>query len=735
MKILVAEGDEASARLLRRTLEGMGHEVATFGDGERAWSAVAGDPGGDEYRLILSDWSAGGIDGLELTRRIREAQAPGAPYRYVILLTGSGRDGADDRLAGLKTGADDFLTRPLDAGEVVSRMEVAQRILSLQEDVQARGAQVARLQGHLEEASPLGEILIAQGVLTPSRLHQALERQVAGGKRLGAILIESGWASEEDVARARSVQYDVPYVAAMEESPDPGLLAVVPEEVARRHGVLPLSVREDMFGGESVCLALTNPWNIEALDEVRALTGRRVEPLLASETALAAAIERAYRGSAAASLARDLMRDLTEGGGDASSAGDLRDMSAQDFDTTGDGADAVDQAPVIRLINSTLTDAIRRRASDIHVEPYRNDFEIRCRIDGELHVVRTLPRQFLAAAVSRLKVMAELDIAERRLPQDGRISLKVDGRGVDLRISTLPNQYGERVVLRVLDRASASMTLDQLAFSRANQRFWEALIHRPYGIILVTGPTGSGKTTTLYATLNALKSPAVNIMTCEDPIEYELDRISQSNVNEKAGLTFARQLRAILRQDPDVVLVGEIRDTETAETAFRAALTGHLVLSTLHCNEAAGAPTRLADMGVPPFLISSAIVGVTAQRLVRRLCPDCREAYEPDGRARALLAALTDGGESPDVPTLYRPKGCPRCDGLGYRGRVGVHEVLVFDDQMQSLTMRGADTRTLRRAALEAGMVPMISDGLVKAADGVTSLEELQKRVGGGFAA
>jgi Type II secretory pathway, ATPase PulE/Tfp pilus assembly pathway, ATPase PilB len=727
MKILIAEDDSTSALVLRKALEKMGHEVVVAEDGEIAWQVIAHDDA-FEHRLIISDWMMPEVDGLEFARRLRATRTPHEPYRYLILLTARGR--AEDRRMGLEAGADDFMTKPLDIGDLVARLEVAQRILALQQDVEARGNMVARLQGQLEQAAPLGEVLISQGVITPSQLRQALDQQSEKPRKLGAILIENGWVDEEDITRARSVQVDLPYIAVSEETPDPLLLALVPEEIARKHGILPLSVREDATGGEAVRVAVLNPWNIEGLDQVRALTKRRVEPLLASEGALAASIDRAYRG-----VGTNLGDEFVDATGEAGEAagGDLRDASVEDFDTTSADANAVDQAPVIRLINTVLTDAIRRRASDIHIEPYRKDFEIRYRIDGELHVIRSLPRQFLAATASRLKIMAELDIAERRLPQDGRISLRVDGRGVDLRISTLPNQYGERVVLRVLDRAATNMSLDQLAFSQTNQRYWETLIHRPYGIILVTGPTGSGKTTTLYATLNALKSPAVNIMTCEDPIEYELDRISQSNVNEKAGLTFARQLRAILRQDPDVVLVGEIRDTETAETAFRAALTGHLVLSTLHCNEAPGAPTRLADMGVPAFLISSAIIGVTAQRLVRRLCPDCREPYEPDARQRDLLYAMNEGRPL-TVPTLYRAKGCPKCDNLGYRGRMGVHEILMFDDRLQALVMQGADTKTLRSAAVESGMIPMIEDGLAKAAQGLTSLEELQKRVGGGFA-
>jgi len=410
---------------------------------------------------------------------------------------------------------------------------------------------------------------------------------------------------------------------------------------------------------------------------------------------------------------------------------DLDGASLSDITEDEDVSDTLrqsDQAPVIRFVNTLFSDAIRRRASDIHIEPRQRDFQIRYRVDGRLQVVRVVPRAFLAPTVSRIKIMAEMDIAERRLPLDGRIAMRLEGRSVDMRVSTLPTRYGERVVMRILDRSNACLGLDQLGFSAHNEALFGGLIRRPHGIILVTGPTGSGKTTTLYAALNALKSPDTNIITCEDPIEYELEGISQSNVNERAGLTFARQLRAILRQDPDIVLVGEIRDQETAEIAFRAALTGHLVLSTLHCNEAAGAASRLLDMGVAPFLIASALIGAVAQRLVPRLCPHCRQPYAADEGERALFRGL--GGEPAAELELYRAVGCGQCDKLGVRGRIAVHEVMLVNNRVRRLIMERAETEQIRQASLDMDMIPLVRDGLAKAAQGLTTLEGVQRKLG-----
>ncbi len=380
------------------------------------------------------------------------------------------------------------------------------------------------------------------------------------------------------------------------------------------------------------------------------------------------------------------------------------------------------QGPAVQMVNAMINEAVRVGASDIHYEPRKDKVEVRFRIDGVLHNWRDLPKDLQDVCAARIKVMAELDINEKRLPQDGRISISFSGRSVDLRISTLPIMYGEKVVMRLLDRSMSFRPLDGLDFSPHNKAAFENLIHQPLGLLLVTGPTGSGKTTTLYSALNVLRSKANNIVTCEDPIEYDMDGVNQSQVFEKIGLTFARQLRSILRQDPDVILVGETRDAETAEIAFRAAMTGHMVLSTLHSNDAPTAVTRLTDMGVPPFLISSGLIGMVAQRLVRRLCPQCRRQGAPTPQQSALLSIAPD-------EKIWHQVGCQACEGTGYRGRIGVHEVVAVDEQFSRLIMDRAPSSDLRRAAQAAGMVPMREDALLKMRMGLTSPEDVIRQV------
>ena len=571
----------------------------------------------------------------------------------------------------------------------------------------------------------MGDILIEHGIASAEQIKHALDMQASTGQRLGSILISNGWATEEQVTEVRSVQMDVGYVDVTVETPDPFAVALVPLEIAQRYLLLPLSV-EDGTGDKPgrLRLAMVDPWDVEATDWVQRETRRRIEPLLASETGLQAALERAYQSSRNEAHSSVMSETMELASLDSL---DLAVPDAEELDL-GDHVRQGEQAPVIRFVNTLFSEAVRRRTSDIHIEPRKKDFLIRYRVDGSLQTIKTVPRNLLAATVSRIKILAEMDIAERRLPLDGRISMRVEGKNIDLRVSTLPTQYGERVVMRILDRSTASMGLDELGFSAHNLLSFNSLIRKPHGIILVTGPTGSGKTTTLYAALNALRSPTTNIITCEDPVEYELEGISQSNVNERAGLTFARQLRAILRQDPDIVLVGEIRDAETAEIAFRAALTGHLVLSTLHCNEAAGAVSRLLDMGVAPFLIASTVAGVVAQRLVRRLCPHCRREYHPDRDTLAMYQAL--GGAVEPGMTLWEGPGCAKCDGKGTRGRVAVHEVLVTNTRINRLTMESAETHVIREAAIENGMIPMIGDGLEKLRSGLTLLDDVQRKIG-----
>ena len=726
MNILLAEDDSVSAALLRRSLEKLGHHVTAQANGAEAWPLV--QSGG--FQVVISDWMMPKMDGLELCRQIRSH--PSGAGVYFILLTS--KNSAEDRLAALEAGADDFLVKPLDAPDLMARLDVARRILSMQQEINSSSTELQKIHSERDQQKRLlGDILVTQGVITQAQLQEVLASQAVashgpGRQRLGALLVAKGWASEEQVTRARCIQMDVPYADVTNESPDAFLVALVPHAKAVRYQLMPLSIAEDTNHGMGrLRVAMADPWDIEAIDWVQRETRRRVEPMLASEGALMAAIERVHREQNAheAALNDALADDGLDGGfpedGAEMDAGELMRQS--------------DQAPVIRFVNTLFADAVRRRASDIHLEPRRYDLEVSYRIDGQLQTMRTVPRQFLAATTSRIKIMAEMDISERRLPLDGRISLRLDGKNIVLRVSTLPTQYGERIVMRVLDRSTAGFSLDNLGFSAGNQSLFEKFIHRPHGIILVTGPTGSGKTTTLYAALNALKQAGVasgrgrtNIITCEDPIEYELDGIAQSNVNEKAGLTFARQLRAILRQDPDVVLVGEIRDAETAEIAFRAALTGHLVLSTLHCNEAAGAASRLLDMGVPPFLIASTLVGVVSQRLVRKLCPLCRREVLPD--ADTLTQFRQMGIEPPESARLYEAVGCLQCDNVGSKGRIAVHEVMTSSNAIQRMILKQADTYTLREAALEAGMVPMIIDGLEKAGQGLAPVADVLHKIG-----
>jgi type IV pilus assembly protein PilB len=572
-------------------------------------------------------------------------------------------------------------------------------------------------------APRLGDILVDSKIITREQLKQALEIQVSSRERLGAVLLANGWVTEEQITYARSVQMDVSYVNLAELDPDPFAVALLPFELANHYHMLPMSIHESGEGHEGrLRVAMTNPWDIEAIDLVQRHVKMRLEPILASRTSLVAALQSAYHGAQGAAHKANMAESV--------------ELAQLEIETPIDGFEDVDvdetlrqsdQGPVIRFVNSLFSDAVFRGASDIHIEPQQRDFQIRYRIDGQLRVVRNAPRKFLAPSVSRIKVMADMDIAERRLPLDGRIALKIDGRNIDIRVSTLPTQYGERVVMRILDRTATFLKLEQLGFSTRNDTAFRRMIEKPTGMILVTGPTGSGKTTTLYAALNAIKSNDTNIITCEDPIEYKLEGVSQSAVNERAGLTFARQLRAILRQDPDVILVGEIRDTETAEIALRAALTGHLVMSTLHCNDAAGAVHRLMDMGIPPYLIGSTITGVVAQRLVPRLCPDCRRLDEDADQLR-LMRQL--GGYSEDEPLrCFERVGCSSCNHTGTRGRVAVHEVLVVDDEIRRLTIEQAVTRKIRAAAYSAGMIPMIRDGLDKVNAGICALDDVLRKV------
>lgn len=558
----------------------------------------------------------------------------------------------------------------------------------------------------------LGDMLVTAGVLSEDQLEWALDRQKESYQRLGEILLEARMIDEDDVTEARALQLDMPYIQLSDFQIRPDVVKLVPEHISRAYNLIPISATST-----KIAVAMANPMDVEAIDTVQRCSKKRAVPVLASEPRIQAALERAY-GSAGG---EDITATIEEAIGDI----EIQVGETELPDDVAEERRQSTQAPVVKTVNLVLQEAIKQKASDIHFEPRANSLEIRYRLDGALQHIRNLPKQLQPAVLSRIKIMAEMDIAEKRLPQDGRIKMKISGRKVDLRISSLPTQYGERIVIRILDRGAQQISVESLGLGEAEFKTFQKLIHKPYGIILVTGPTGSGKTTTLYSALNAIKSVESNIMTCEDPIEYELEGISQSAVNVKAGLTFATQLRAILRQDPDVILVGEIRDRETAEVAFQAAMTGHLVFSTLHCNDAPSAVTRLIDMGVEPYLIGSSVVGVLAQRLVRTLCPRCKTPYEPSMEELTLLG-LNDMGGSVQ---FYKASGCSTCNMRGYTGRIAVFEVMPFTEEMRRLTISNPTADQVRELAVGAGMRTMRDHAAEKILAGLTSVDEVRRKV------
>jgi type IV pilus assembly protein PilB len=558
----------------------------------------------------------------------------------------------------------------------------------------------------------LGDMFVTAGVLTDDQLEWALDRQKESYQRLGELLLEAKLISEDDVTEARALQLDMPYIQLNDFQIKPDVVKLVPEHLSRAYSLIPISATST-----KISVAMANPMDVEAIDTVQRCSKKRAVPILASEPRIQAALEQAYGSSGG----EDITATIEEAIGDI-------EIQAGDSDLPDDVAEErrqSTQAPVVKTVNLVLQEAVKQKASDIHFEPRANGLEIRYRLDGALIHIRHLPKQLQPAVLSRIKIMAEMDIAEKRKPQDGRIKMKISGRHVDLRISSLPTQYGERIVIRVLDKGAQQVSLEGLGFGEREYPIFQSIIHKPYGIILVTGPTGSGKTTTLYSALSAIKTGENNIMTCEDPIEYELEGISQSAVNVRAGLTFAAQLRAILRQDPDIILVGEIRDGETAEVAFHAAMTGHLVLSTLHCNDAPSAITRLIDMGVEPFLIGSSVVGVLAQRLVRTLCPRCKSPYKPTVEELVVLGLQDREGEA----QFYKPVGCSLCNMRGYAGRIPVFEVMPVGEDIRRLTISNPTADQVREMARTAGMRTMRDHAAEKILAGLTSIEEVRRKV------
>jgi general secretion pathway protein E len=548
----------------------------------------------------------------------------------------------------------------------------------------------------------LGEILVAEGLTSPDAVARALARQRTTGELIGEALVALGVVTQEEVLRALATQQELPFLSRDEMPSALPVLKNLSAKYLRTYAVCPVSVE-----GGQLTVATSDPRNPVVLDDLRQTTGLTVKLVISSPEAITEAIDRTYDGANASALQRIVEGMEDERGPDGDEdVSHLRDMAFE--------------APVVRLVNLLIENAITAEASDIHIEPFEDTLRIRYRIDGILYDQEAPPRRLQAAVTSRIKIMAEMNIAERRLPQDGRIRVNLHGARVDIRVSTIPTVHGESIVMRLLQRSSVFLPLDKLGFPADTLTRFESLIKRPHGIILVTGPTGSGKTTTLYAALDKINSPDRKIITIEDPVEYQLKGVNQIPVKPKIGLTFATGLRHIVRQDPDVILVGEIRDLETAEIAIQASLTGHLVFSTLHTNDAPAAITRLQDMGVEPYLVASVLEAVLAQRLVRRICIACRVADTPSA---ADLDAL--GVTAGPNTRLFRGKGCEECRGTGYRGRMGIYELFPITEDARSLILRRAPARDIRQHAIVAGMVTLRMDGWRRAREGMTTVDEI----------
>ncbi len=554
----------------------------------------------------------------------------------------------------------------------------------------------------------IGELLVRQNMLTPDQLQKARDEARSQGQRLGNQITKLGYLQESELTDFVAKQYGVPSIDLEEFEIDPDVIKLIPEEVALKHSVLPVN-----RAGSTLILATADPSNIFAIDDIKFLTGYNVEVVVASEEGIKAAIDKYYDQSSSFS---DVMSDL-----------DVEDLELVQDEDDIDAAELEresEDAPVVKLVNLILTDAIKRNASDIHVEPYEKEFRCRYRIDGVLYEVMKPPLKLRNAITSRIKIMSELDIAERRLPQDGRIKLKMGrGKEMDFRVSTLPTLFGEKVVLRLLDKSNLQLDMTKLGFEEQQLSVFKDCIHRPYGMVLVTGPTGSGKTTTLYSALAELNKTSENISTAEDPVEFNLTGINQVQMHEDIGLNFAAALRSFLRQDPDIIMVGEIRDFETAEIAIKAALTGHLVLSTLHTNDAPSTVNRLLNMGIEPFLVASSVNCILAQRLARRICPECVEPDTETSKAGLLDAGLSEEEASSCTP--QKGRGCRNCSETGFKGRVALYEVMELTEELKEFVLNGASAMELKREAIRGGMVTLRRAALNKLVEGVTTLSEV----------
>jgi type IV pilus assembly protein PilB len=582
----------------------------------------------------------------------------------------------------------------------------------------------------------IGELLLKEKRITAEQLQQALNHQKAGGGKLGYNLVKMGFVKDEEITALLSKQYGVPSINLAQFEIDPGVVKLIPPDTAHKYQIVPLS-----RSGATLTIAMTDPTNVFAMDDIKFMTGYNVEPVVASETAVIDAIQKYYptggsgRGSQSTAVAattgmstletatkglEELQASIDANAGDVEVLEELQEISAEALAKQGE------DAPVVRLVNVVLMSAIQKGASDIHIEPYEKELRVRYRIDGILYNIMSPPMKFRDAIVSRVKIMSKLDIAEKRLPQDGRIKIRFNESGtpkeIDFRVSVLPTLFGEKIVMRLLDKDKLMLDMTKLGFEPESLAKFEAAILRPWGMVLVTGPTGSGKTNTLYSAISKINTPETNIMTAEDPVEFNLVGVNQVQVRENIGLNFAAALRSFLRQDPNIILVGEIRDFETAEIAVKAALTGHLVLSTLHTNDAPSTINRLMNMGIEPFLVASSVHLICAQRLVRKVCSNCKEA------APLPAPALVQAGFSQDDAGAVHPMkgaGCEKCNQTGYKGRVGLYEVMEIGEELRELILVGASGMELRRKAVDEGMITLRQSGLRKVKDGMTTIEEV----------
>ena len=557
----------------------------------------------------------------------------------------------------------------------------------------------------------LGDLLVAEGLITGEQLAKALDEQKGTGDKLGSVLVRLDLLQEETLIGFLSRQYGVPSITISQLDVDPEVLRLVPAQIAKKHEVLPIKREHG-----TLTLAMADPTNIAAIDDVAFMTNLQVAPVIASQAAIRQAIDRSYEAQAAA--IGDVLAALANEISEVEVVADDAPTSVDVFELK----ESADEAPVVKLVNMVLVDAIRKGASDIHWEAYEKVFRIRFRVDGVLHEMLAPPKRLEAAIISRIKIMANLDISERRMPQDGRIKLRYNAREIDFRVSILPTIFGEKAVLRILDKDALKLDLTHLGFEAPALQTFNHAIHQPYGMVLITGPTGSGKTTTLYSAIHTINQPGHNIMTAEDPVEYNLKGVNQVQIDEGIGRTFAAALRSFLRQDPDIILVGETRDLETAQISIRAALTGHLVFSTLHTNDCPSTIARLVDMGIPPFLIASALLLIVAQRLGRKVCSECREPYEADEESLTPYGHVSAGlGKV----RFYKGKGCQACSFTGMKGRVAIYEVMPMTAEVREAILKSSPTAEIREIAQAQGMKTLRQAGLQKVLDGTTTVEEV----------